>query len=323
MFPEKQGEINFVRALLKKQADEKKALVCLLFIFVSFSGRAWRLPLSFGYRRCFYHGGFHDLAAAAKVFQLQFRFDRIGDRDGFLSDKIRQASACFAPQKRLLSWLWKCLWHRRRFRQALRKKIPGKACGQKLEHGVFRFPGIGQYALHHILGVHDRAGKNMVPQQLLIDFLQGWEYLQKGAHHIGKGVEIAGIPLFVVLVEKGAVSKPVIKDRFVRVGDPKPKVRLPQAPDRFQRSCEQKAGIEFQLFKNRGSLPVHIGKALPHQLILAAEIAVQGPGRKLRQFTDILDPHPFQTVLPHGPHGGNDNAGSGIFHLKFLPLRKN
>ena len=69
-------------------------------------------------------------------------------------------------------------------------------------------------------------------------------------------------------------------------------------------------------------LLVHIGKAFLDQLVLAVEVTVQCPGGYPRQIADILDPHPFQAVLPHSLHRGGNNPGSGVIQRQ-PPLSKN
>ena len=67
----------------------------------------------------------------------------------------------------------------------------------------------------------------MEPQHVLVNLAQAGESLHKLANHVSKRLKIAGIPGFIVLGKHRAVPKPVVKNRFVRVGNPKAEIGKP------------------------------------------------------------------------------------------------
>ena len=191
--------------------------------------------------------------------------------------------------------------------------------GQKLKHRVLSFLVVGQNALHHIFGVHDCGCQDMEPQKVLVDAAQAGKCLHKHVDHYGESAEIAGVSGLIVLGKGGAVPKAVVKNRLVRVGDPKAEVGLPQAFHRPHGVGQHGERVEFQAVKNLRGLLVHIGEALLNHLVLALKVAVQRPGGDPRQIADILDAHAFQAVLPHGLHRRKNDPHPRVVQSSHFP----
>ena len=96
-------------------------------------------------------------------------------------------------------------------------------------------PWVREYALYYILGVQHGACKNMKPQQILIDFFQAWKHRLECMYHTDERSEITRVPGFMIFREKGAVSKPMIEYRLIRMRHPKAEIWQPQAFHRSDR----------------------------------------------------------------------------------------
>lgn len=118
----------------------------------------------------------------------------------------------------------------------------------------------------------------MKPQQVLVHLYQTGKYPAENADNFNKGIKIRHAPGSVIFREKGAVPKPVVKDSFIGMSHPEPKVRQPQTFDCSHRIRKHGEGIELQIIKNRCRLPVDMRKALHQQLFLAVKVTVQRPG---------------------------------------------
>ena len=65
-------------------------------------------------------------------------------------------------------------------------------------------------------------------------------------------------------------------------------------------------------------VPVQGGEALGEQLLLGAEVVVEGPGGDPRLLADVPHRHLVEAVLPGEDHGGLQNGLLGLPGL-FLP----
>ncbi len=151
---------------------------------------------------------------------------------------------------------------------------------------------------------------------------QGRKNLFEQPDHPGEGAEIGGVPFFVIFRKRDAVPKPVIKYGFIRMGDPKAEIRLPQRFHGVHGVCQHGQRIKCQMVKNRGYLFVYKGKAFHDQLILAFKIPVQRSGGDTGQIADVLDAHSLQAILAHGFHCGENDAGFGIVQNNHFPLKQ-
>lgn len=109
----------------------------------------------------------------------------------------------------------------------LRLQITAQSGTQQPEYRVFRLLIVREYALYYILGVQHGACKNMKPQQILIDFFQAWKHRLECMYHTDERSEITRVPGFMIFREKGAVSKPMIEYRLIRMRHPKAEIWQP------------------------------------------------------------------------------------------------
>ena len=73
------------------------------------------------------------------------------------------------------------------------------------------------------------------------------------------------------------------------------------------------------MFKNCCRLSVHISKTLYQQLFFTVKVAVNRPGRNSCQFTDILDAHSLQAILPHSLDCRKNDPRFGVIQSNHAP----